>query len=184
MKNFGKFSNKNFLTVFCSILKQVFQATLSFSTEIRSVWTKNLWVIRKNGPPRVAWLRNELWPFWKIYEKMKIFNIFSDFHQLQSYQRNYLYFSDIHSTLGNTLVRFAKKSKPKTIKSPTLRFFGKLNKCLRVILMSWTIDPWLILNCLILSATLLIWSSGGFVSLLFIWNDNVNGSVVNSSSTR
>ena len=65
---------------------------------------------------------------------MKIFNNFSDFHQLQSSQRNYLNFSDIQSTLGNTMVRFSKNPSQnilaKPIESPYFTVFWQINQVL------------------------------------------------------
>ena len=51
--------------------------------------------------------------FWKVYPKVKIFDIFGNFHLIKSPKRNYCYFSDIQSTLGNTLMQFSRKSEPK-----------------------------------------------------------------------
>ena len=71
IENFEKFSNKKFWTGLFSLsfLSQsrssrlyytTFRMTmdqckiLNFSTRIWSAWTKNLWAVRKNGPPRAA----------------------------------------------------------------------------------------------------------------------------------
>ena len=44
---------------------------------------------------------------------MKIFEIFDNFHLFISPKRNYCYFSDLQSTLANTLMQFSKKSESK-----------------------------------------------------------------------
>ena len=46
---------------------------------------------------------------------MKIFEIFGNFHLLNSPKRKFCYFSDWLSALGNTLMKFSKQSEPKIL---------------------------------------------------------------------